>query len=637
MKKNIIARLNKYFVFWGYFLIILSGIILLLFNFRSTKANSPDDCLMCHEDKDLTMEKNGKKISLYINPAQYRQSVHREFDCVDCHEGYKAEEIPHTSKKTEINCRNCHDDLKGLETSVHRKNDCFGCHDPHYQKPAKELSQTNKSEQCLSCHTKKNIRDYTLSKHSKVNVGCDACHKGGHQVRNISKNEINKVCSRCHGNSQAEFNNSIHHAVLRSGGKNAPTCVDCHGSHKIVSSKMSIESRACLKCHLDETLFPGEDKGSARFVARYKTSIHASIQKNGKPAAGCVDCHGDHMIETTKGPEESTAKARLMETCGKCHGTELEHYKKSAHGESYKNGNPDSPDCSKCHGEHSINAVLQSDEFSKINQTELCLSCHQDDRVNKNKNTHLNDYKNSFHYIALKNGNLNAATCSNCHGPHEMKTADNPESQINKKNIETTCGQTNCHVKQKDEYNGSIHQTSMLNKENSDSPTCNNCHGAHQVITTDSIGNLEGSRQRGIVQLCSGCHGSVQLIRNNNLPNVTGNYLESFHGLAVRGGSKLAADCGSCHGNHNIRPSSDPLSSINKQNLNSTCGKCHPGASEIFINTKIHVLDPATDNPLLYWISKFYIILIFGIIGGMVLHNILDFRRKIKEKKLKSK
>lgn len=637
MKKYTIVKPTKKIIFRGYLLIIMSVFILLTLNIWGIKASSPDDCLMCHEDKDLTMEKNGKKISLYINPAQYKQSTHGEFDCTDCHEGYKAEEIPHTTKKAEINCRNCHDNVKGTETSVHKKQACEDCHNPHYQKSIKDLSKAGKTEQCLNCHTKKSIKDFTTSTHSKRNVGCDDCHNGGHQVKNVRKGEINVVCGKCHGRFQREFNNSVHQTILREGNTNAPTCVDCHGSHKTTASKMSIESMACLKCHLDEKQFPGEEKGSAKFVSKYKTSIHASIQKNGKPAAGCVDCHGDHMIESTKSPNETSVKAKLMEKCGKCHGEELEHYNKSAHGETYKSGNPESPDCSRCHGEHSINSVLQSDEFSKINQTELCLSCHKDNKVNKKKDTHLDDYKNSFHYIALKGGNLNAATCSNCHGPHEMKPADDTESQIHKKNIETTCGQANCHTKQKEEYNGSIHQTSMLNKENSDSPTCNNCHGAHQVITTDSIGNTEGSRQRGIVQLCSNCHGSVQLIRNNDLPNVTGNYLESFHGLAVRGGSRLAADCGSCHGNHNIKPSSDPLSSINKQNLNQTCGKCHPGASEVFINTKIHVLDPYTENPLLYWISKFYIALIIAIIGGMVLHNTLDFIRKTKERKLRSK
>jgi len=102
--------------------------------------------------------------------------------------------------------------------------------------------------------------------------------------------------------------------------------------------------------------------------------------------------------------------------------------------------------------------------------------------------------------------------------------------------------------------------------------------------------------------------------------------------FAVRGGSSRAASCESCHGNHNIRPSSDTLSTINKKNLGQTCGKCHPGADKIFLDTKIHILSQESDNPMLFWVSRFYLILIIVIIGGMILHNILDYRRKLKEK-----
>ena len=35
------------------------------------------------------------------------------------------------------------------------------------------------------------------------------------------------------------------------------------------------------------------------------------------------------------------------------------------------------------------------------------------------------------------------------------------------------------------------------------------------------------------------------------------------------------ANCASCHGFHNIFPSSDVRSSVNADNLNQTCGRCH--------------------------------------------------------------
>lgn len=610
-------------------LVLVTGVI---FFRTSLKAKGSEECLACHDDKTLTMNVNGKKKPIFVDGALYKKSSHGGSDCKDCHEGYNPEEIPHSSKKVDIKCQNCHDKFPPIDKSVHAKNDCNSCHNPHYQKPAKEM-KANQTDECLKCHNNKNVKDYNTSIHSKKNVGCNGCHNGGHEVKKISKSEISSSCGKCHGKHQTDFNNSIHQTVMRDGNKNTPTCVDCHGAHKIIASKLSIESGACLKCHLDEKLFPGEERGSAKFVAKYKTSIHSSIQKDGKQAAGCVDCHGDHMIESTTDPSKSTVKAKMMETCGKCHAKEVDHYNKSAHGVSFKSGDPNAPTCSTCHGEHSINSVLKSDEFSKISQTEMCLGCHKDNKVNPNKNTHLDDYKSSFHYLALKNGNIKAATCSDCHGPHEMKKANDPESQIFKKNIDKTCGQSECHVQQKVDYDGSIHHVGLMTKENSDSPTCNTCHGAHQVVTTDSLGNKEGSKQRGIVKLCSSCHASVEIISNNDLKNVTKNYNDSYHGLAVRGGSNRAASCESCHSNHNIRPSTDSLSTVHANNLGKTCGSCHPGADKVFINTKIHVLDAELENPLLYWISRFYIIMIVVVIGGMVLHNILDYRRKIKDKK----
>lgn len=616
-----------------YFSSIAFTALLIFFinNSSSFKAKLSDDCLVCHEDKDLTMEKNGKKISLYVNPAKYKGSKHGGFDCKDCHEGYNPDNIPHSTSKKEIDCLTCHDNVKISETNVHKSNKCYSCHNPHETKPAAELKK-NQTEICLDCHKSKSIQQYQKTIHAKKNVGCDGCHNGGHEVVKLKGSNASAVCSKCH-KQHSQMQNSIHNTVLRQGNKNAPDCIDCHGSHNLVIEKLTIESKACLKCHLDEKLFPGDGKGSAEFVKNYKMSVHSSIQKDGKPAASCVDCHGDHMIEKVSDPQQSSARARLIETCGKCHNSQTEHFKTSAHGIAFNEGNKEAPTCFTCHGEHGIKAVRSTDDFSKINETEICLNCHKNDKVNKNKNTHLDDYKNSFHYIALKNGNTKAATCADCHGAHEMKLASDTTSNIYKKNVDKTCGQSGCHITQYQEYKGSIHQVSLIEKGNFDSPNCVDCHGNHQIVEPDSLGKIEGSKQRGIIKLCTGCHASVELIQNNNLPNVAGTYLESFHGLAVRGGSKQAADCGSCHGNHNIRPSSDTLSTIHKNNLGKTCGKCHPGASEVFINSRIHILEAKTENPMLFWVTRFYIILIVGTIGLMLLHNILDLRKKLKAKK----
>ena len=43
-----------------------------------------------------------------------------------------------------------------------------------------------------------------------------------------------------------------------------------------------------------------------------------------------------------------------------------------------------------------------------------------------------------------KSGLLVAPNCSNCHGAHDIKAEDNPESKVNWHNIPNTCGA--CHV-----------------------------------------------------------------------------------------------------------------------------------------------------------------------------------------------
>jgi cytochrome b subunit of formate dehydrogenase len=105
---------------------------------------------------------------------------------------------------------------------------------------------------------------------------------------------------------------------------------------------------------------------------------------------------------------------------------------------------------------------------------------------------------------------------------------------------------------------------------------------------------------------------------------------DSFHGLAGRAGSVEVANCASCHGVHDIRPSSDPTSRIHKANLVATCGTCHPGANENFTKGSVHVVATAGEDRILYLVSTGYVILIVVLIGGMFLHNLMDLVKKSK-------
>jgi len=70
---------------------------------------------------------------------------------------------------------------------------------------------------------------------------------------------------------------------------------------------------------------------------------------------------------------------------------------------------------------------------------------------------------------------------------------------------------------------------------------------------------------------------------------------------------------------------------VNRANLVATCGHCHPGVSEKFTLGKVHVdapLSADTGSMAVRWIRTLYVGMIFAVIGGMILHNLIIWRRK---------
>ena len=105
-------------------------------------------------------------------------------------------------------------------------------------------------------------------------------------------------------------------------------------------------------------------------------------------------------------------------------------------------------------------------------------------------------------------------------------------------------------------------------------------------------------------------------------------YADSYHGLAVQGGATTVASCASCHGVHDILPSSNPASRIHADNIAATCSECHAGAGRRFSIGPMHVVETDASYPIVYYIRLIYLTLIFGTIGGMLIHVALDFQKK---------
>jgi cytochrome b subunit of formate dehydrogenase/nitrate/TMAO reductase-like tetraheme cytochrome c subunit len=268
---------------------------------------------------------------------------------------------------------------------------------------------------------------------------------------------------------------------------------------------------------------------------------------------------------------------------------------------------------------------------AKKNLPDTCASCHSNQQfLSRHKIPFAHPvelYKQSVHGRAIVAGDGAAATCSDCHGSHGILPAQDSRSKVNHWNIPATCGQ--CHSEISKTYLESVHGQAM--KEGvSGAPVCSDCHGEHLILGPKEQGSLVNAG-RVSMATCGRCHSDERLSLRYNLPaDRVPSYADSYHGLAMRGGSQSVANCASCHGVHNIFRSSDARSTVNAVNLPKTCGSCHAGAGNHFVIGPVHVQTASGPaHPVVKWIRWTYWLLIPLTLGFMVVHNLLDFLAKL--------
>ena len=440
-------------------------------------------------------------------------------------------------------------------------------------------------------------------------------------------------CLGCHGDDET--------LTMEKGGKTVSLYV------KADSLKASAHAKLpCVKCHAgfdpEETPHKADitpvDCRTCHKNAPSKHVFHdiaAAKGKQGRFGASCKSCHGTHNVQQMAVPQATLSAQELDRACGRCHAQEVAHFEKSAHGRAAAAGQAGAPRCRTCHEKpitKERNGGTESAE-QKIEQEKLCLSCHLDDPEVRARMTpgagFIADYDKSVHGAALRAGKVKSATCADCHGSHEMAKGFEPDSRANKQHISGTCGA--CHDKIAKVYDQSVHGVAVM-KGSVESPSCTDCHGEHAIRKAKDPDSPVAPANVS-EKVCSPCHSSVRLaakygIRNDRFKT----FSDSFHGLAIRGGSVSAANCASCHGSHDIRTSKDPQSMINPARLTATCGKCHPGATGAFATGKVHLEMTEKEEPVLYWIALIYTLLIVGTIGGMFVHNVFDFYRKARHR-----
>ncbi|MCX6998328.1 MAG: cytochrome c3 family protein [Kiritimatiellaeota bacterium] len=325
------------------------------------------------------------------------------------------------------------------------------------------------------------------------------------------------------------------------------------------------------------------------------TGLLAALLPRGASAldnADCFTCHDDKTL-TKKGAD------------GKVTGLFVDPAK---YGASVHATNA----CTSCHGD--ITEAPHPKDFAA--KTVSCAACHE-------KAVH--SYTASIHGVARQAGKLGAAVCADCHSQHDIQSPGAPTSPLRREQQGATCGK--CHQQIMVEVRNSIHGKAMAHGA-PDAPTCTDCHADHQISGLKTVSPLKVAED-----VCSRCHASERFNARYNLPvNRVTTFFSSYHGMAAKFGSTRSANCASCHGYHNVLPSTDPRSSVNKANMVKTCQKCHPAANENFAFGTIHLDEnSAADigSRISGWVRRVYLLLIVGVIGSMLVHNALVMIRKI--------
>ncbi len=435
MLERIVHRVVKLILTVSVFTLLMMAAPCTLIAGSDASLATADNCMTCHgvqgEFKDFL---DGAHVSVYVNDTSYRDSVHGEFSCDACHDGFSGKVHPDKkyrsrkefSTRLSRKCRTCHADHDIGHIKIHRDllasqrhgqvplcQDCHGAHDT--VSVSRSFAGQGEQGYCMSCHG----RDISMQLNDGANItllvnavelsssvhkmlSCPDCHFGfteeEHPVRKFKTARhftlsISETCKRCHFDKFARVSESIHYKLLAAGRTDVPNCTDCHGSHGVASAhdgKLS-SARRCAGCHSEE-------------YEKYVNSVHGSaLVGQGNPDVPvCIDCHSSHDIED---PLSNNYHEAIPRMCSACHGDSsimdkyglstdvVKTYLGDFHGTTLamyrdEKGSRDGPvralaECTDCHGTHDITSNFGLDPKAvKENLAAKCRVCHTDAGLN---------------------------------------------------------------------------------------------------------------------------------------------------------------------------------------------------------------------------------------------------------------
>jgi thiosulfate reductase cytochrome b subunit len=366
----------------------------------------------------------------------------------------------------------------------------------------------------------------------------------------------------------------------------------------------------CLACHEDADLEAETERGKELQLFVDEVVLNGSVHAD----LLCTDCHrGAKDFEDA--PHNDGKPLQL--NCGGCHEDVEKTYERSIHGVWHAKGDKTAATCKDCHGTHDI--LPSADRRSRTNRFNLhrtCAKCHESKVVLETRPIRYEqavpDFIDSIHGRALLiDGLIVAPSCNDCHGVHDILPSENPDSRVSREAVPDTCGK--CHVLVEDIFNASVHGKT-LNSHDTSAPICTTCHRSHVSEPPYSPEfRLQADR------MCGQCH----------LEQLAG-YRDTFHGKAIALGRPDVAACYDCHGHHDIAKASDPASYISDARRVQTCRQCHPGANKNFANYIVHAdYSDKAKYPQLYWVFWGMTALLIGTFAFFALHTALWLYRSM--------
>jgi cytochrome c553 len=216
----------------------------------------------------------------------------------------------------------------------------------------------------------------------------------------------------------------------------------------VYNNVYALDENQCLTCH-------GQPGMSKVTPDGRRVSLYVSEQLVNTAAHRFIDCMTCHpQPHSTPTP---LTKQSLAQKCGTCHTYEYKLHLTSIHGKQLATGNQDVATCVDCHSAegnpHSVIRVLEYNAPTyKKNIAGTCDKCHGREALMKNYGRVervYESYMRNFHGKALELSDpqiaqLSTATCTNCHGAHDIKSTRDPDSPVaGLDNLARICEQ--CH------------------------------------------------------------------------------------------------------------------------------------------------------------------------------------------------